>query len=58
MSIESSAAMTYETAPAASRALKRAESGVLIDATEAETLCTPVKPLPLAQMLSSWIATG
>ena len=50
--------MTYETAPAASRALKRAESGVLIDATEAETLCTPVKPLPLAQMLSSWIATG
>jgi hypothetical protein len=37
VSIESSAAITYETAPAASRALKRAESGVLIDATDAET---------------------
>ena len=30
--------MTFEIASAASRVLKRAESGVLIDATEAETL--------------------
>ncbi len=30
--------MTFETASAASRALKRAESGVTINATEGETL--------------------